>query len=179
MDNINHSLVVLQPTPADAKSCNWYVSGGNVVIETIEQYLGRVSIKRRSPESDVTILLPKEGYESLGVYPIDEFKGGILSNFNGKKYAFVGGLENINFIQVGSIGFKVKIQYSVDGLTGWHSPATDADNYGRFSIDNGATWDAPFKFGKESSSGGGILLAENYNKDAVGGILLCSQYRII
>ena len=98
MDNLKNSLVLLQPTPADAKSCNWYVSGGNVVIETIKQYLERVPVKQRSPEDDVTMLFPKSGYESLGVYTVAEFKGGILSNFEGKKYAFVGGLTDDNFI---------------------------------------------------------------------------------
>lgn len=95
---INSQRLTLLPTPFDAKRCNYYVDGSNIVIETIPQYLARVTSSIRDTEL-VSILSPKEGYISLGTYPIANFST-ILANFNNPFYAFVGGLADMNFIKV-------------------------------------------------------------------------------
>lgn len=94
---INQRLILL-PTPFDAKRCNYYVDGSNIVIETIAEYLIRVYADIRDTDL-VTILAPKIGYTSLGTYPVATFST-VLSNFDVKFYAFIGGLADINFIEV-------------------------------------------------------------------------------
>lgn len=98
MANISSPVTLLQVSPLDAKSCNWYVSGADVVIETIPQYLARVTINRRYPAGLVAILLPKEGYTPSPSYPYADFKD-ILTNFDCKFYHFKDGLYDANFVE--------------------------------------------------------------------------------
>lgn len=95
---ISTQRLTLLPTPFDAKRCNYYVDGSNIVIETIPQYLARVTATIRDTEL-VSILLPKEGYVSLGTYPIASFST-VLANFDNTFYAFIDGLADVNFVQV-------------------------------------------------------------------------------
>lgn len=46
------------------------------------------------------------------------------------------------------------VQWSVDGVTNWHTNFTPGDLYLRTSADNGATWSAPAKVVGEGGSGG-------------------------
>lgn len=98
MANISSPVTLLQVSPLDAKSCNWYVSGADIVIETIPQYLARVTINRRYPAGLVAILLPKEGYSPTPSYPYADFKD-ILVNFDCKFYHFKDGLYDVNFVE--------------------------------------------------------------------------------
>ena len=95
---ITTQRLLLLPTPFDAKRCNYYTDGSNIVIETIPEYLTRVYAGIRDTDI-VTILTPKQGYTSLGTYPISTFST-ILANFDVKFYAFIGGLANGNFIEI-------------------------------------------------------------------------------
>ena len=97
---INDSTLAAIPTPFDAKLCNFYIEGSYIVIESIAEYLERVDEYIRIPEVTITMLMPKEG-ASFGTYPIEEFAV-VSENFEGHQYAFVGGLTNENFIEVGS-----------------------------------------------------------------------------
>lgn len=94
---INQRLVLL-PTPFDAKRCNYYVDGSNIVIETIAEYLVRVYSAIRDTDI-VTVLTPKIGYVSLGTYPLSTFST-VLANFDVKFFAFIGGLGDGNFVEV-------------------------------------------------------------------------------
>lgn len=95
---ISTQRLTLLPTPFDAKRCNYYVDGSNIVIETIAEYLVRVSSTIRDTPL-ISILYPKEGYTSLGTYPIGDFNT-ILANFDSLFYSFVGGVLDVNFVQV-------------------------------------------------------------------------------
>ena len=74
--NIDDGAKLMLPVRFDAKLCNTYVSGGDIVIETIAQYLVRVR-NQRVPGVPV-MLMPKTGYESLGSYPIATYKASTL-----------------------------------------------------------------------------------------------------
>lgn len=89
---ISTQRLVIIPTPFDAKRCNYYIDGNNVVIETIAEYLLRVIPDIRD-NNLISMYIPKDGYTSLGIYPIANFDA-ILSNFDTKIYAFVGGLSD-------------------------------------------------------------------------------------
>ena len=98
MANISTPITLLQVSNLDAKLCNWYVSGANIVVETIPEYLARVTINRRSPATLVAILLPKDGYTSLSPYSYASFKD-ILVNYDCKLYYFKEGLYDEDFVE--------------------------------------------------------------------------------
>jgi len=86
----------------DEKLKNYYVdeTSGNYIIETIAEYLARVTFEHRFPETHVTVLLPKEGSTpSFSFETTEDFDAG-LNSFNGKTYAFVGGLADEDFIEI-------------------------------------------------------------------------------
>lgn len=93
----NKQRYTLIPTPFDSKRTNCYVDGSNIVIETIAEYLTRVTADIRDTFI-VTIMLPKDGY-SAGTFPIATFST-ILADFDFKLYGFVGGLADINFVEL-------------------------------------------------------------------------------
>ena len=116
MTNINNQLLPVIPVPLDAKRSNCYVSGSNIVIETIGQYLVRMTNEIRDT-SPVTMLLPKAGH-SAGTFPLVDFDAE-LANFNIALYAFVGGIQDVNFVQIfpmqPSEYFKaISIEYPTD-----------------------------------------------------------------
>lgn len=90
---------VLTPTGFDIKLQNYYVDGGTVVIETIPQYLARVTPTVRTPACIVALLIPKEGYVLTSPYPINNFAT-ILANFDLAYYHFKGGIANENFVAI-------------------------------------------------------------------------------
>jgi hypothetical protein len=98
MANISTPITLLQVSNLDAKLCNWYVSGANIVVETIPEYLARVTINRRSPATLVAILMPKDGYTSLSPYSYASFKD-ILTNYDCKLYYFKEGLYDEDFVE--------------------------------------------------------------------------------
>jgi len=89
---ISTQRLTLLPTPFDAKRCNYYVDGSNIVIETIAEYLVRVSSTIRDT-NPITMLTPKTGYVSLGTYPLANFDS-ILANFDTRLYSFEGGVAD-------------------------------------------------------------------------------------
>lgn len=93
----NKQRYTLIPTPFDGKRTNCYVSGSDVIIETIPEYLARVTIDIRDTFL-VTVMLPKDGH-SAGTFPIATFST-VLADFDFKLYGFVGGLADENFIEI-------------------------------------------------------------------------------
>lgn len=99
MINIDDTFYGLLPTLLDSKLCNVKYSGGNIIIETIPQYLLRVTTNYRFPGVLTTMLIPKTGYTLLSSYPLGSFAS-ILSNFDIKYYRFINGVADINFTEV-------------------------------------------------------------------------------
>ena len=95
--NINSQRLTVIPVPFDAKRVNCYISGSNVIIETIAEYLARVLPEIRDV-TPVYMIIPKDGY-SAGTFPIATLSA-TLANFDTKKYAFVGGLTDVNFTDI-------------------------------------------------------------------------------
>lgn len=96
----------------DEKLKNYYISetNGNYIIETIVQYLARVTFEHRFPATAVAVLLPKAGYTPV-VYSYattEDFSLG-LNNFDDKLYAFIGGLEDIHFVEIKRYGEADKL----------------------------------------------------------------------
>lgn len=93
--------VVAVPTILDAKLCNYYldVESSNVIIETILQYVTRVLPGYRSAGAPVTVLVPKNGYTSLGSYSIDSYEAA-LANYDVRYYTFRDGLADDEFVQI-------------------------------------------------------------------------------
>ena len=117
MIGINTSYIARIPTPWDAKACNYYYQGSftaptSVVVETIEQYLARVTLNLRSVASIVAILLPVEGYTIPESYPINDWSAALI-NFDYKYYTFVGGLADENFVEINFNGTSSSIQADV------------------------------------------------------------------
>ena len=128
--NIDDSGNVLVPTGFDAKLCNTYIEGANIVIETIAEYLIRIPEPIRSPGIPVTMLLPKEG-QSAGTFPIQTYKD-IIVNYDIKYYTFVDGVGDDDFQEI-SFGDNYEywslqkdvVKYGL--LYNWYA-ATDARN---------------------------------------------------
>lgn len=93
----NKQRYTLIPTPFDGKRTNCRVSGSDVIIETIPEYLARVTSDIRDTFL-VTVMLPKSGH-SAGTFPIATFST-VLADFDFKLYGFVGGLADENFIEI-------------------------------------------------------------------------------
>lgn len=91
----------------DAKLRNYYTNwlpdddNSYFIIETKEEYLERVSFEFRSPGSIITYLEPKANTNPI-YKCIDETElvSLMVSNFKVKQYAFVDGLEDINFVEL-------------------------------------------------------------------------------
>lgn len=93
----NKQRYTLIPTPFDGKRTNCRVSGSDIIIETIPEYLARVTSDIRDTFL-VTVMLPKDGH-SAGTFPIATFST-VLADFDFKLYGFVGGLADENFIEI-------------------------------------------------------------------------------
>lgn len=116
MANISSSITLLQISGLDSKLCNWFVDGANVVIETIPEYLARVTINRRIPATLVAILQPKEGYTTQSPYSYNSFKN-VLVNYDCKLYMFKDGINDEHFVEFTIITEEpvVLTQHSVQG----------------------------------------------------------------
>jgi hypothetical protein len=90
---------VLTPTGFDIKLQNYYVEGGTMIIETIPQYLARVSLTVRPAGKIVIVLYPKGDYVIEPSYPISTFKD-VLINFDLKYYHFKDGVLDENFVEI-------------------------------------------------------------------------------
>lgn len=99
--NEESSIFSLLGTPRDAKACNYYQYGNSVVVESISQYLGRVFPGTRSAGAQVTMLLPKAGYTVLALYLKADFSAALV-NFDIKYYTFIGGLGDLDFVEIPS-----------------------------------------------------------------------------
>jgi len=95
--NINSQRLPIIPVPFDNKRTNCYIDGSNIVIETISEYLARVTATIRDTFI-VTMLIPHDGY-SAGTFPISSFSS-VIANFDTKLYTFIGGLGDINFTDI-------------------------------------------------------------------------------
>jgi len=97
---INSQRLTIIPVPFDSKRINCYINGSNVVIETIAEYLTRVSDTIRD-NTPVTMLIPKIGH-SAGSFPLATFSA-TLANFNTKTYAFIEGFDDSDFTDITGI----------------------------------------------------------------------------
>jgi len=97
--NIDDTFYGLLPTLLDSKLCNVTYSGGDIIIETIPEYLLRVTTNYRFPGVLVTMLIPKNGYTLLASYPLSDFAT-ILGDFDIKYYRFNGGVADLDFTEV-------------------------------------------------------------------------------
>ena len=96
---IPQQRLTIIPVPFDAKRTNCYIVGSNIVIETIVEYLNRVTIDIRDTHL-VSMRIPKVGHEGEeGMYPLANFDS-VLANFDEKVYAFVGGLADGDFTEI-------------------------------------------------------------------------------
>ena len=95
--NINSQRLPIIPVPFDAKRTNCYIDGSDIVIETLGEYLVRITNDIRDV-APVTMLLPKAGY-SAGTFSLSTFDAE-LANFDVVLYAFIGGVQDVNFVQV-------------------------------------------------------------------------------
>jgi hypothetical protein len=101
------------PLPFDAKRSNCYISGSDFVIETIPEYLLRVTQDIRDVHV-VSILVPKDGYVSLGTYPLATISAD-LANFDTKLYSFTEGLADANFTEIIPTAKEYNVTYSQSG----------------------------------------------------------------
>lgn len=122
--NIDDSVKLRVPTRFDAKLCNTYIDGADIIIETIVQYLARVTKNIRVPGTPVTMLIPKAGYTSLGTYPIANY-GSVITNFDMIDYTFLDGVENADFVQV-NYGYTY-IAYASDDQGSDFTMTNDSD----------------------------------------------------
>jgi len=96
------SRKLAQATPLDEKLCNFYVDEDTsyYIIETIAEYLLRITFEYRSASVPVTVLLPKDGMTPPMSYETTEEFDTALANFDTKHYAFIEGLQDANFIEI-------------------------------------------------------------------------------
>ena len=97
--NEESSIFALLGTPRDAKSVNYYQYRNSVIVESVADYLDRIIAGTRSAGAQVTMLLPKAGYEPLASYTKPEFASALV-NFDTKYYTFIGGLADVNFVEI-------------------------------------------------------------------------------
>lgn len=106
--------LTLLPTPFDAKRCNYYISGSNVVIETIAEYLLRVNQDIRD-NNIISMYIPKVGYNA-GTFPVASLDS-VLANFDLRYYIFSEGLQDGDLKElffINSGGYKeVSSNYTV------------------------------------------------------------------
>lgn len=104
MRNLDDSYFLIRRGIIDDKLSNCHKEGGNIIIDSIEDYLIRFpensSNQIRTPEVLVSILYPKGEDKSTKIISDVDFPGS-LGDYEGRFYAFVGGLGDENFIQVG------------------------------------------------------------------------------
>lgn len=102
---IDDQALIALSLPFDTKLCNYWVDGtdgdvGMFVIDTIPEYLSRINQKYRVAEIGITVLLPKTGTPAQRCDNIPATISTLLANFEGKQYAFIGGLDDENFKEI-------------------------------------------------------------------------------
>lgn len=101
--------------PFDLKTCNWYPNWDDYTmkVESIAEFLLRIIPDMRVASMPVTILFPKTGYTPPDpcVYDYDAWNTEV-SNFDGKRYAFIGGLADVNFIEIPGTASKIAIPFT-------------------------------------------------------------------
>lgn len=100
MENIDLSYQLQINTTFDSKLCNAIVTDQYTVkIETIPEYLARVTYPERILGAPVTILSVKDGYPNIMEYDMDTYYIH-TSTFKHDYYTFIDGLEDINFVKL-------------------------------------------------------------------------------
>jgi len=102
---IDDQAIISLSLPFDTKTCGYWVDGedgdvGKFVIDTVGDYLARITFKYRTAEKAVTILVPKTGDPDRRCDNVPETISALVSYYKGKQYAFVGGLADENFIEI-------------------------------------------------------------------------------
>lgn len=91
----------------------------------------------------------KSGYLDLGDISLgtDEFGHGVinLGLQSGQGTLNLYGNINMNGNIVWGNNAPVQVQYSINGLDGWHSNYQTGDNYARYKYNNQSTWGTPIK----------------------------------
>ena len=102
MINVFDSRNVAINVPLDNKLVNFYIDEqtSEFIIETVEQYLQRVIKEYRIPNIPITILIPIDDYNQYNCNLEDISI--LVSNFISIQYAFIGGIEDINFKELDS-----------------------------------------------------------------------------
>lgn len=98
----NYQRLLANPLPYDMKRANYYVFGEYIIIESVADYLTRIIVDIRDA-NPVTMLIPKVGYSSLGSYLLASFDT-VRQNYDVYLYAFIGGMQDVNFIPVLKLG---------------------------------------------------------------------------
>lgn len=116
----------LIPVPMDGKTCNYYIDGDYIVIESIHDYLERVSIRLRTPGTIITFLL-STSHPDTSYFDLNEFST-IVKEYSTKHYFFDTGVEDSDLIEF------------ANRISDIHGQNTDTgtDKY-RFVIDSGNT----------------------------------------
>lgn len=95
MINVDDTFFGLQLTPMDSKLCNYYYSGGYMVLETITDYLLRVTENYRESGMLVVMYIPA----STTQYTPAAFKAA-LAALTLKYYTFKNGVADSNFQEI-------------------------------------------------------------------------------
>jgi len=100
MIKVFDSRLLAVNTPLDAKVSNCYLDEllGEMVIESIPEFLSRIKASYRSPNTLVSISVPKEGF-CTGSFSMEDYVL-IQDNYDGKFYSFQGGLNDSDFKEV-------------------------------------------------------------------------------
>lgn len=95
MINLSDQLFLTNILPLDAKIANLVISGNNIIVETIPEYLLRVDYNSRYIGMEVVVLFPS------GIFNVNTFTS--LANqyhFYSKKYKFKDGIRDIDFVEI-------------------------------------------------------------------------------
>ena len=126
----NYQRFTANPVPFDAKRANWYVVSNKIVIESVAQYLIRISLNIRDG-SPIAMYIPKDGYTSLGNYPIESLDATLI-NYDTYLYAFIEGVQDANFVPVFKMGEEYLLRQAIEdtkGLTGFVNPSDIGVSY--------------------------------------------------
>lgn len=97
MLTITDQILLSSLTPLDPRLANFYIDGGNVIIESIETYLLRVEQESRHLGMEVIVLFP------AGEYSPTAFLNGITSeNIYKTKYRFDTNITDEAFEEITS-----------------------------------------------------------------------------
>lgn len=98
MKKLSNQATTLTPTPEDVRTCNYRIEGGNIIIESISDYLARVNIALRTPGVIITILYLDENQPTIA-FPIEQFDT-ILGDYYTRYFVFESGLADADFVEL-------------------------------------------------------------------------------